>query len=811
MVWNLFALKTVTSLLASISMNNKDLITPMLVASFLDFKFLFQQWEKLADNANPITCYYHDLLKRIRTYPELNQSPINPEVLYSEENRLGFSLILSSLLPLSGQEDSKLMAMAKPFDYAPLYATPAFKSQFLSDSGDIIIPQNLDFDKIALHKLMQIYSLILDQIYGVKMNELSPLVFKVPDSEGITRHYQINLNSKFVKVIPKNSVPAIDALEDVLVCANPNFTELGKWQQLLPLELFEFHGFVLMEAQDLTLGQSVATLNEAVLQQDQVSSEVFMNIVEDSVKSILGRAKLKVGLAVLQNIKGRLVMTESRLAYSYLIRQLCDKDCEDRFQAVLEFLSKVEKPIFLNELDNEDVQITMANRLAEMEIEEIILYPLRHNGDLVGVLEVCAFEKGTFDPIMLHTLNQLAPSLSVALHRQAENLDQKIKGIIRKNFTAIHPVVEWKFDDIALDYVLAEEGGGTPEIKPILFKDVYPLYAAVDVKNSSVERNQAIHDDFIIQLNLGHKILSRAGTLYFLPLLESLIDKIEQFKTRINLILLTEEEVRITDFFHTELEPAFRHLSETFPDLKEPIEEYFDSLDPQLLIINKHRKAFEKSMKMINQTVISYLDKEEGKIQKMFPHYFEKFKTDGIEYNIYIGQSLVQDQKFDLIYLKNLRLWQLQTLVEIVNLVNEKKYDLPTPLETTQLILAHSTPISISFRLDERKFDVEGAYNIRYEIMKKRIDKALILGTNERLVQPGKIAIVYTQVREAKEYLDFIHFLQNKGMLEEQVEELELEEMQGVHGLKALRVTVILRDRIHPDISSKLVSDRKER
>lgn len=793
------------------SMDNKELISHTPVASFLDFQLLFEQWAKLADNTHPSTCLYHDLIKRIHAYPDLNHSPVDPGLLDTDANRLGFGLILSSLFPLSGQEENKILALSKPFDFKPIYSTPAFKAQFLTASGDIIVPENLDYERISVHKMMKVYSLILDQVYGIKINEVHSLVFKIPDSKGITRHYQINLNPQFVKVVPKGAIPEIENLKEVCSCSEPSHMELAKWKELLPLDLFEFYGFVVMEAQDLTIAQSVATLNEAVLKQDQVSPGVFMDIVEDSVKSLLGRAGLKVGLAVLQNIKGRMVMTENRLAYSYLIRELCDKGCEDRYRAVLEFLSQVKEPVFLHEMEEQHTDSIISNRLTEMGIEEIILYPLRHNGNLVGVLEVCAFEKGIFNPIMLHTLDQLAPSLSVALHRQAENLDQKIKGIIRKNFTAIHPVVEWKFDDIALDYVLAEEEGEVPEIQPIIFKDVYPLYAAVDVKNSSVERNQAIYDDFIIQLELGKKVLELARNLHFLPLLESLIDKIEEYMRRINLILLSEEEVRITEFFHSELEPTFRHLSDTFADLKAPVKEYFDSLDPQLQLVNTHRKAFEKSMQVINQTVAAYLDKEEGKIQTMFPHYFEKFKTDGIEYNIYIGQSLVQDQKFDLIYLKNLRLWQLQTLVEIVNLINEKKSKLPNPLETTQLILAHSTPISISFRLDERKFDVEGAYNIRYEIMKKRIDKALVLGTNERLVQPGKIAIVYSQQREAKEYLDFIGFLQNKGALEEKVEELELEEMQGVHGLKALRVTVVPRQPSDPEGLSKLITEREER
>jgi hypothetical protein len=98
--------------------------------------------------------------------------------------------------------------------------------------------------------------------------------------------------------------------------------------------------------------------------------------------------------------------------------------------------------------------------------------------------------------------------------------------------------------------------------------------------------------------------------------------------------------------------------------------------------------------------------------------------------------------------------------------------------------------MAIKFRMDEKQFDVDGAYNIRYEIIKKRIDKAHIKGTKKRLTVPGKIAIVYSQDRDAIEYLKYINFLQSKNQLGA-IEFLELEDLQGVTGLKALRVEVI--------------------
>ena len=39
---------------------------------------------------------------------------------------------------------------------------------------------------------------------------------------------------------------------------------------------------------------------------------------------------------------------------------------------------------------------------------------------------------------------------------------------------------------------------------------------------------------------------------------------------------------------------------------------------------------------------------------------------------------------------------------------------LPIPLETTHLILIQHAPLSIRFRFDEKRFDVDGAYDIRY-------------------------------------------------------------------------------------------------
>jgi hypothetical protein len=112
------------------------------------------------------------------------------------------------------------------------------------------------------------------------------------------------------------------------------------------------------------------------------------------------------------------------------------------------------------------------------------------------------------------------------------------------------------------------------------------------------------------------------------------------------------------------------------------------------------------------------------------------------------------------------------------------------PLTVAHLILVQNTPLAIRFRFDEKRFDIDGAYNMRYEIVKKRIDKARIRHTHERLTQPGTIAIVYSQSKEAVEYREYIEYLQAAGYLTQGTEEVELEDLEGAQGLQALRVTV---------------------
>lgn len=115
---------------------------------------------------------------------------------------------------------------------------------------------------------------------------------------------------------------------------------------------------------------------------------------------------------------------------------------------------------------------------------------------------------------------------------------------------------------------------------------------------------------------------------------------------------------------------------------------------------------------------------------------------------------------------------------------------MPKELHTTYLIFINGEPIDIYFRNDEKRFDIEGTFNIRYQMIKKRIDKVHLLNSEERLTQPDKIAMVYLNQQDADEYVGFIKTLQQEKILNNDLEYLDLEELRVVQSLKALRVGI---------------------
>jgi hypothetical protein len=276
-------------------------------------------------------------------------------------------------------------------------------------------------------------------------------------------------------------------------------------------------------------------------------------------------------------------------------------------------------------------------------------------------------------------LREVLPLFSIAIKRSMEELNTRVQAVIKEQCTAIHPTVEWRFRQAAINWMQGHKDGLGTEMEPIVFEEIYPLYGVSDIRGSSTHRNAAIRADLVEHLHLAQEILRLGHGVRPLPILDQLVYRVEKKIAHLETGLAAGDELTILDFLRRDIEPLFAHLQEFGPDVKAQIQAYQAALEPRLGTLYRQRKAFDESVTVINETLSAYLEAEQAKAQAMFPHYFEQHKSDGVEFGIYVGASLVEDGKFDPLYLHNLRLWQLMVMCGMARQAASFHNRLPVP------------------------------------------------------------------------------------------------------------------------------------
>ena len=605
-------------------------------------------------------------------------------------------------------------------------------------------------------------------------------------------------------ITPSENAPEITD-EDIKLLLD-NYDDIDIWKEKFPVDSYIFKGFGLMNLFDVTVDENISSIKDSLLQKDDTTIIFklekdlgeFFNINDLKVGfSVFDIQNLKLGSTRIKKSESIILNNEKTLACDkFFCPHIIDKVFTDIESVVI---SDVEK---YGQLSNQN---NFYKRLKEKNIGSILLIPIKpnENADL-ALLEIASPRAYELNSVNKQKLKDIIPVFEAAVERSSEEYLNILEATIQEHYTSIHPSVKWKFNDAAEQYLQDSFNNiESPKPKEIIFNDVYPLYGQSDIKGSSIARNNAIKDDLTTQLTLAITVLKEACKSEKMPIYNELMFRVSEYLTDVEDGLKAGDEIGILDFLKKDIYPVFKHIKEINTDLDTLVNMYMKRLDNNLHVVYEKRKDYEQSVTLLNDRLAKFIDKKQEEAQDMFPHYFERYKTDGVEYNMYIGQSLTKEKSFDDLYLFNLRLWQLQIMCEMENVAFSILNEMNHELRVASLILVHSNPLAIKFRMDEKQFDVDGAYNIRYEIIKKRIDKAHINGTNERLTVPGKIAIVYSQEKDAREYVKYIKYLQSKKLLGK-VEKLELEDLQGVSGLKALRVEVIYNKDFNPKESITL-------
>lgn len=642
-------------------------------------------------------------------------------------------------------------------------------------------------------RLQFIYSLILKRLYNFQVPVHSEKYHGAMNLiTGLEEYYGVSINLDFIDVTAKGELPEL--------CFKELYTKLNDGvgyeilEEMIPLDLFSFRGIGTLTVSDITPRKAVENIQKIRLASNPGTDDAGYKSVMQSLKTLVRDNNIEFDLFPFVRVNNEPVYGYVKGGTGVLFSVWGDRFSVEDFQQRARGYAAHPRFFF-----SEDITVPVAKEHSFLEhfrslgVRSLALMPVFNNHILVGILCMHTWKDHTFDESVLPLLEPGISAIEQVSQVYIDEFNLEIENIIKEQFTSIQASVQWKFNEAAWQYLYNKKRGLPAKAAPVYFHDVYPLYGAVDIRNSTIERNKAIIADLDIQLAELLLTLTTLQQYDHSALMEELVFKTRRWKEE----LLKHDQLQASDennlnlFFEEDIKPYLRHLSKQDVAISSIIDAYLQSLDSTHSNQHSNRQALETAMQIINNAVSEYFESEKEALQQPYPCYFEKFRTDGVEYDMYIGQSIAPDKPFSQFHLKNLRLWQLSSMAAIAKITHALLPDMPTALQTTQLIFIHDHTINIGFRADERKFDVEGAYSIRYQMIKKRIDKVHIRNTDQRLTQPDKIVLIYFDKGDIRDYVPFIQYLQDKKVLHNDLEELELEDLQGLSGLKALRVGVV--------------------
>ena len=747
----------------------------------VSFDQLLERLEKVA--ADPENDQYFRakaLLEEAALCPELRTGIT--DVAQIEDNRDLIRRLLSDLIP-EALTLNEIKAVSMPYRDFMFNRTQRFKN-ILRAAGPDFKFNIRGFDEHQFYVLS--CCLILNEFYGTRLDFSKPLFYDIPTADGITKHYRILYNAEHLDIVPTDRVVPITA-EDIDLLTN-NYDDLALWKSKFPKDSYILKGFAIMSLYDATVENAVSLLKEKLIGLNTVR---FQQSVEAIFRSIYQIAHLEIGFTLFISEENKFkVASFGQPMKSFIIPDQyaeADKEmlCTYSYQRLIE--DKVYFAISdVLKFQTIDPSSDLAQNFLSKNIHSFILAPIIKNGVLLGVFEVVSPKANDLNSVNANKLEVVMPFLTESIERLVNEYQVQVQAVIQDNYTTIHSSVYWKFKSAAQQYLDARQSGRDYTLPEVIFKNVFPLYGQADIKGSSDARNMSVQKDLRKQMNaLLHLLESLQPVASF----NEELKQVKIFLHQLEISVQANTEQQITAYLNGGLLLQLKKITDQ--EWLPLISSYFAESNQEKGDFYTYRRKYETTVSLINEKMANIIDKRQAEAQALFPHYYERFKSDGVEHNLYIGSSILPSQQFELSKLYDLRLWQLRVLCEMELAHYHLKPQLPYQLEVTTLVLVYHTPIDIRFRMDEKRFDVDGTYNARFEIVKKRIDKAHIKHSLERITGVGKLTIVYSSDTEEQEYRNYIHILQQNQVLGEHIEKFEVEDLQGISGLKGLRVVIL--------------------
>lgn len=724
--------------------------------------------------------YAESIIERFKKFPELIEGSQDFSLLSKHEDLI--RLLLADLFP-TGLTNNEIKAASIPLSNITFNYTERFR-KILADAGHNF---NLEFREMSTDEIYILSCCIIIQVYFRKDIKINiPFYYDIPDQNGVIKHYKITVNSDFSEITPLETthLPSDKDLEILL----ENIDDISLWKKHFPPHSWSLKGFNIFSLVDCTTEVALSDLKSTMIKIDPENPLPNENLKE-IFKSYFDVPQLNFGLMLMDHQHQRLekLPVYENILTSYLLDFWINLYDGEMRKMAFQNLKYNPKPVAISDVDHFDEEIKNSPNfeiLTKNNIKSFMVIPIIHEGEVLALMEFTSEIAGSFNGLKLRKLDSMSDILIFSLNRFKHERENQIEAIIQREYTSIHQSVLWKFKNEAEKYFNASIQKKLYTLKEISFKNLSPLFGVSDIRSSSEKRFNLMLDDLNEQIETLCDIFS--GTQ--IQDQDKYLFALELFENELNNDFKADTEQRFQRLLNEEIHPLLQAELELHSNKN--IKDYFSKIYSVNSLFYSNRKKLDESITLVNRKIADILDESQIEAQEIYPHYFERFKSDGVEHNLYIGQNLNPTLPYSSKNLSKLRFWQLETICKIEHEFKKFGKQLPIDLEIASMIFVYNERIDVRFRMDEKRFDVDGAHNSFYEIIKKRLEKAKIKDSSERITSPGKITIVYFGMENQKEYLGYISRLQKNLILKNDVELLRVEDLQGASGLLAMRVSL---------------------
>ena len=565
---------------------------------YVSFKKFTEFLEEKLKQSDTLTAkFYRFVLKHFKKNPELLSS-IRADKL--ENYKYLLELLEGIILPHLANEKEIALALSTPMSGIFFFSTEAFYNLIhykLEDEKNLNAGEE---EALLLYRRNKSrYALVLERFYNFQPFIKEEMIHVwTGRNTHLTKYFNIDVDNRFVEVTHKGELPSIDVKQAQQQLAN--IVSLRELEKILPLSEFSFTGFSIVRAADITPRYALHKMRSAIIRHNPGDHDETYKTIIQLLEQLCGRQDVTFGLLPFFQLNDRLVSYYGNYAHSIVLNVSgMLKIPETTFLDWINTYFKDPQTLIIKESSNENKKSDEVYKAFQQTgYNGYALLPVFYNNEVAGMLEIGVKDPALLDEVLLNRVDSAIPILGQLMHQSQTEFAANITNVIRTNFTSIQPSVLWKFNEVAWDYIKRAGSNSMKKMEEIRFDHVHPLYGAIDIRNSTIERNNALQKDIhyyflMVKDVLGALHVTDKNTITGLTNeADSLLNQMETF--------FTGNEASVLDLFMANVNAYLNGIAEPGSHNKNLIKKYFKDIDAKTGKAYANRRILENTMQYLN-------------------------------------------------------------------------------------------------------------------------------------------------------------------------------------------------------------------